>query len=255
MDKSEYQLDRPFDKLRAKIRFFWVIIGMFFTNIPYGSTCFMFVWWFRDWCYWNLGVAVMHIYLRLAKIKVIPIGLEKLNANKSAVFVSSHQSHFDIAAAMAHLPIRWYFIAKKELWKIPIFGQALGPLGMYMIDRSSTEKAYESIQKAADDMKTKVRHILLYPEGGISKSGKLQRFKKGAFILAIQAGVPIIPIMMRDSVKLFSSSRMECRPGTMIIEVLDEIDTSGYTMDTNIELMEKVYRVMKEAEERRPDIS
>lgn len=249
MDKPQYQLDRPFDTLRARVRFFWVVIGMFFTNIPYGSVCFMFVWWFRDWCYWNLGVAVMHIYLRLAGIKVIPIGLEKLKPKQSAVFVSSHQSHFDIAAAMAHLPIRWYFIAKKELRKIPIFGQALGPLGMYMIDRSTTEKAYASIQKAVQDLKHKVRHILLYPEGGISKTGKLQSFKKGAFILAIEAGVPIVPIMMYDSAKVFSAGRMESRPGKIRIEVLDEIETTGYTLDNKEELIEKVHRVMKEAEE------
>ncbi len=247
---SEYSYDRPLDKLRATIRFFFVVIGVNVTNVFTGTPFFIFAWFYIEWCYWTFGVPSMKAYLFLAGIKIKTIGLEKINLNRPAVYVSNHQSHMDIPAQMAALGIRFYFVAKKELGKIPIFGWALPVLGMFMIDRSTTEKAYESIRKAARSIKRENKNVLIYPEGGISKTGRIKDFKKGAFALAIAAGVPIVPLLVSGSGKLFSAHRRESRPGIMEIEVLDEVDTSGYSEKDKQELMEKVHKIFVRATKR-----
>lgn len=246
---NKYSIDRPFDTMRAKIRFWFVVVMINLINIPGGAICFATVWFVNAWAYWNTGVRWMGYYLNLAGMKIRTIGAEKIRRDRPVVFISNHLSHLDICACMKHLPVRLHFIAKKELLRVPIFGWALVPLGMYMIDRSTTDKAYESIKKAARNVREKNECVLIYPEGGISRTGKIQPFKKGAFTLAIEAGVPIVPLLMKNTGALFSVPRMECRPGSAEIHVLDPIPTEGYTSDTKEELMKKVYAAMKNAQE------
>lgn len=243
-------LSRPLDRLRAHLRFFFVIVAINVANVVWGSIFFVIVWWFRDWSYWFCGVRAMRWYIGSAGIKVDTVGMDKIRPDRPAIYVSSHKSHMDIPASMAAFPVRFFFIAKKELQRIPIFGWALPPLGMYMIDRSTTEKAYASIREAARRITIENQSILIYPEGGISKTGELQPFKKGAFALAIEAGVPVVPLVIHGSQRLFSMNRMVSRPGRMKIEILDEVDTSTFTSETKDQLRERVHAMMKEAENR-----
>ena len=250
MDSLNVALKRPLDRPRARIRFFLVLLAANVINVFTGAVCFLTVWWFRDWAYWQTGVRTMRWYLLFAGIRTRVSGIQKLKPDRPAVYVSNHLSHFDIPAAMAGLPVRFHFIAKKELLRIPIFGWALPPLGMLMIDRSTPEKAYASINEAARRVSEENQSVLIYPEGGISKTGRLQSFKKGAFVLALSARVPIVPILVHGSDRLFSVPRIESRPGRMSIDVLDEIDTSAYGPEDVEQLMEKVHSVMLEAEEK-----
>jgi len=246
-----YALDRPLDWLRAKLRFFFVVLAFNLINIPMSIPFFIVGPFNCDWSYWKIGVRVMCWYLWCAGIKVETKGLEKIQQDRPAIYVSNHQSEFDIALVMTQLAVRFYFLAKKELLRIPIFGWALRTLGMLMIDRSTTTNAYMSIKEAAWRIKNEGHNVFIYPEGGITKTGQLQHFKKGAFVLAVEAGVPIVPIIIHGSGRLFNASRMESRPGKAKVEVLEEIDTSGYTQKTKEELIRKVYEVMKKAEERK----
>jgi 1-acyl-sn-glycerol-3-phosphate acyltransferase len=244
------KLDRPFDRLRARIRFIFVIIGIQFVNVIFGAPVFLLSWLFYEGVYWVAGVTGMRAYLLLGGIRVKIKGKKYIRPDHPAVYISSHQSHFDIPIAMSALGIRLCFIAKRELLKIPIFGWALPLLGMLMIDRSTPEKAYQSILDAAIRIREKNNHVLIYPEGGISKTRKLQPFKKGGFRLAIQAGVPIVPLLNHNSGQRLSANRMQSRPGNVYLEVLEPIATSNYTLDTIDELMEKVFESMEKAEQR-----
>lgn len=250
MANSEYSYPRPLDKLRAKIRFFFVLIGLNVVNVVFSTPFFIFAWWFLDWCYWTFGINAMKMYLVLTGIKVKVNGHEKIRGDRPAVYISNHQSHMDIPAEMVGIKVRFYFVVKKELGRIPVFGWTLPVFKMFMIDRSTSEKAYQSIMKAARSIRKENRSVLIYPEGGISKKGKIRKYKKGAVVLAIAAGVPIVPLLIKDSGKRFSVHRMESRPGTVEIEVLDEVDTTGYTDENKDELLEKVHRIMLEAEKR-----
>jgi 1-acyl-sn-glycerol-3-phosphate acyltransferase len=235
---------RALDLLRARVRFVIVSISFLIVNVIMGSAIFLTVWFAPDWAYWQFGSRGMRWYMYSAAIRWKILGGERLKPSRTAVYVSNHQSFFDIPAVMGPLPIRIHFVAKRELVKIPILGWVLVPLKMILIDRSTTEKAYASIEKAAHHIGVEGRSVLIYPEGGISKSGKLQPFKKGAFSLAIKAQVPIVPIVVHNSGELFIMKKAQSRPGVMRVEVLPEIDTTGMTEAEVETLMERTHAAM-----------
>jgi len=216
-------------------------------NVITGAGFFSLHWFFDEWSYRTFGVTTLRWYLYAAGIRVKAIGMDRIRKDRPAVYVSNHLSHMDIGAAMVSFPIRIYFVAKRELIRIPIFGWALPRFKMFMIDRSTREKAYESIRAAGKRIRTQGHNVLVYPEGGISKTGETQPFKKGAFVIAVEAGVPIVPVVVRGSNLLFSVFRWESRPGIVEIEILPEVDTSGYTPDNVQPLIDKVRAMVAEA--------
>ena len=248
-DATTSPRDRPFDRLRARLRFVFTFVSIQITNVIMTTSFFLTYWLLKERNYKIFGVRAMSWYLIAGGVRVKTVGTEKLKLERPAIYVSNHLSHFDIPASMVALPVRFHFIAKRELLHIPFFGWSLPYLGMIMIDRSTTEKAYQSIREAGRRIREQNESVLIYPEGGISKAGRLSSFKKGTFTLAIEAGVPIVPLFIRGSADLFSVARVESRPGQMEIEVLDEIGTVGYTEETRDELMNKVHEAMKRAEE------
>lgn len=120
-------------------------------------------------------------------------GLEHIENVKNAVFICNHQSHYDIPTITTALPIPVYFIAKKELKKIPIFGWGMVSIGTIFVDRNNREKALESMKQAARQI-AKGKFILTFPEGTRSKDGNIQNFKKGSFHLAKNGPLKLIPI-------------------------------------------------------------
>lgn len=157
-----------------------------------------------------------------AGIKLETRGLEKLENISNAVFISNHQSHFDIPCITTALPIPVYFIAKKELSRIPIFGWGMWSIGMVFVDRNNREKALKSMEKAAKQIK-KGKFILTFPEGTRSKTGDIQRFKKGSFHLAKNGSLKLIPIVHYGTRKILPSGGKFNPGGKVIVEVCDPI--------------------------------
>ncbi len=157
-----------------------------------------------------------------AGIKLEVRGLEKLNHISNAVFISNHQSHFDIPCITTALPIPVYFIAKKELSRIPIFGWGMWSIGMVFVDRNNREKALKSMEKAAKQIK-KGKFILTFPEGTRSKTGEIQTFKKGSFHLAKNGPLKLIPIVHYGTRKILPSGEKFDPGGKVIVEVGDPI--------------------------------
>ena len=112
---------------------------------------------------------------------------------KPQIFMANHQSDFDILIVLAHIPGQFRWIAKKELFKIPIFGKAMRNAGYIEIDRQNHEKALKSLDEAAQKIR-EGKSVVTFPEGTRSRDGKIRPFKQGMFHLAIRAGVPIVPI-------------------------------------------------------------
>lgn len=137
--------------------------------------------------FWGPGL----MWLAGAKLRVE--GLENLDPDVPCVFYANHQSLYDIPAITTAVPIPMYFIAKRELLKIPLFGWGMWAIGMVFVDRSNPEKAKESMQKAAKAVK-KGKHIITFPEGTRSIDGNLQSFKKGTFHLAKSGPIGLVPI-------------------------------------------------------------
>ncbi|MGB9736379.1 MAG: lysophospholipid acyltransferase family protein [bacterium] len=175
-----------------------------------------------------------------AGIKVKVTGLENLDKNASYIFMSNHLSHLDTAAFMAKLPFKIRFFAKKELLRVPVFGQALYMSRHIIIDRKNIERAKQSINEAKERIKKYGFSVLVFPEGTRSKTGKMGEFKKGGFVLAIEMGIPIVPIAVIGSYNLLPAHSLLVKSGTIEVRVGSPIDVTGYTMENKQELMDKV---------------
>jgi 1-acyl-sn-glycerol-3-phosphate acyltransferase len=161
---------------------------------------------------WLLGVGVeMH-------------GREHLAGGGPFVFAPNHQSHLDILLLLAHLPGRTRFAAKKELWRHPVMGAVLDTLGMVPIDREHPEESVAALKRAAGEHDS----FVVFPEGTRSRNGELLPFKKGAFVLAIASGLPIVPVVCRGTRRLMPrGSRLTVVPGTAEIVIEAPIPTAG----------------------------
>ena len=121
-------------------------------------------------------------------------GLDNLNLDKQYIFMSNHESALDIVLGVAAIPSNLVFLAKKELFRVPVFGWAMEAAGMIKIDRQNPEIARESVSEAVETLKHSSFSTLIYPEGTRSNGEELLPFKKGGFILAIRTQLPVVPI-------------------------------------------------------------
>ncbi len=177
--------------------------------------------------------------LALSNIKVSVKGLSNLKPGRSYIYMPNHMSNFDIPVLQAYLPVQFRWLAKAELYKIPIFGYAMKRAGYISIDRFNRKSAIESLNKAAKIIRDGVS-IIIFPEGTRSRTNKIQPFKKGGFFLAVDSGVPIIPIIIRGTERIMPKKQMSIKPGNVTLEITRPINSSDYTRKTKDDLMEKV---------------
>lgn len=149
--------------------------------------------------------------LWLFSIKVKSTGSEYISPGKHYIYISNHASAFDIPAVVVGIPDDIRFVLKKELTRIPIWGWAL-KYGHYIsIDRGKARDAMKSLDEAAGRM----RHgasVILFAEGTRTRDGKIQPFKRGAFTLAVKAGIPIIPVTINNTFKILPKGSMRVSP-------------------------------------------
>jgi 1-acyl-sn-glycerol-3-phosphate acyltransferase len=191
-------------------------------------------WCARRWCQ-------MIAFTAGARVRVH--GAHHIQPGASYVFLSTHQSYMDIPAMLGYLPAQLRIAAKKVLFRIPFMGWHLTRAGHIPIDRSSTEKAVHSMKKAAGYLKGGIC-AFVFPEGTRSRDGYLHKFKKGGFKLALQAGVPLIPITIIGSRQVLPPDEIIFRPGPIDMYVDAPIPTAGLTDDDLEPLMETVYDIM-----------
>ena len=164
----------------------------------------------------------------LAGAKLTIHGVENVPTDKPVIFIANHCSHIDIGVLCRSSPVNLHFIGKKELMWVPIVGWYMFIAGHIFIDRSNKRKAVESIKKAAIKIKNG-KSVAMYPEGTRSKTGILGEFKKGAFHLALDAGVSIVPVHIKGTHELWPSNRNKITPGNITVHIGKSIDSSKYT--------------------------
>lgn len=179
------------------------------------------------------------ILLLICNIKVKVIGKENILQWKPQVFMANHQSDFDILISLAYIPAQFRWIAKKELFAIPIFGAAMRSAGYIEIDRSNHEKALQSIDEAALRIR-RGKSIMTFPEGTRSREGEINAFKQGAFHLAIKSGVPIVPVSIIGSGRIMPKRSLRIKPGQIKMIIGKPIDVVNYDIEKRHELVEKV---------------
>ncbi len=163
-----------------------------------------------------------------------------------AVFVANHQNSLDILTTAAGIPYPFGFAAKEGLRKLPLIGWVLARTACLFVDRSTPRKAAESVIVAAARLRDGDA-VLLFPEGGRSYSSELQPFQRGAFVLAAQAGAPLVPVVVIGNDHRLDERRWAFRPGRVRLVVGEPIASAGRGKEAVPALMEEV-RAWMEAE-------
>ena len=148
-------------------------------------------------------------------VKVVTHGLDRIDWNSPQVVVSNHVSFYDVFALAGVLPAPYAFVAKKELERIPFFGTAWKAAGHISIDRSDRASAMRSLRRAGRSIREQRSTVIIFPEGTRSLTGEMLPFKKGAFTLAAEAGVPIVPVVVRGSAAVQRPGSLHIRPGVI----------------------------------------
>ena len=168
-------------------------------------------------------------------------------SHRPAVFLFNHQSNVDMVIIARLLRRDISGVGKKEIGDIPLIGRVLEFSGVVLIDRKDTQRAIETMGSLVDTMRIEGKSVCMSPEGTRSITPKLAPFKKGAFHLAIQAGVPIVPIVIQNSSDIMPKGEMIYRPATVEVEVLPPVDTSGWSVETIDEHVASVRNMYLEA--------
>lgn len=228
--------------LVGALRFFgFVIVSIIFAlmeifTLPLHRGGRLFHYLARGWA---------RVALFTCGIKVKVKGLEKLDPGRHYIYVSNHASMFDIPALIAGIPDQIRIVYKKELEVIPIFGWGL-KWGSYIgIDRSGKPGAVKSLERAARKIREGAS-VLLYAEGTRTLDGKLQPFKRGAFNLALKAGVPVVPLTINGTFNILHKHSINVQPGTaeLILESPIEINGKG-GKDAELKLAAQVHSVIQ----------
>ncbi len=164
--------------------------------------------------------------------------------------MANHLSNFDIPVLLAYLPVQFRWLAKAELFRIPIFGRGMRGCGYISIDRSNRKEAFKSLDTAAEIIRNGVS-VVIFPEGTRSREFKVNNFKKGGFVLAVDSQVPVIPIFISGTWQIMSKNGLRIKPGEVVLEIMEPVETLEYTRETKDDLMEKIRNIISSSFEKR----
>ena len=226
-------------------RWFWGLaadLAIFLITVWWGGLCIATILVTRrGWAADRLGRIWARCILAVCGIHVDVVGVDHVDANRSYVIVSNHLSNFDIFATLAAVPLNIRFVAKKELLRLPVFGQALALSDHIVIDRSNPEAAIARINERVAQQIDSGFCILFYAEGTRSRDGKVHAFKKGGVTLALRTSLPIVPMSVSGTRKFLPRSHVIIRPSGRVKIVLDRpIETTDVPLERRDELNEQV---------------
>ncbi len=197
--------------------FFATLAALFSLVVSPASGSFMGKCWARVTCW-------------ITPIRVFVTGNENIKKNKSYIIVSNHQTGFDIFLLYGYFPIDFRWIMKKELRKLPFIGFASEKVGHIFIDRSSPRAAMQSLSEAKKKL-VNGNSVLIFPEGTRSRNKEMRPFKKGAFKLAFELGLDILPVTIKESYNIKREGFMNIVPGRAGLVIHPMIDTASYNGD------------------------
>ena len=222
-----------FPKVRA-----FVLLGFWFGSIAFVAPFLIafFLIFGRE----NIIYSPVRLFVRaglaLAGVKVEISGVEQLDPKQAYIFTPNHQSFIEVPLLIAFLDWNPAFLAKKEVFKYPIFGYGIGLVGVVPVDRSNSQSAVESARKATENLR-RGKSYIVYPEGTRSPDGRLQPFKKGAFLMALDAGVPVVPISISGATEVMPKATFKVFPETVRVTVHPPIPTADLKKENVAELV------------------
>jgi 1-acyl-sn-glycerol-3-phosphate acyltransferase len=176
---------------------------------------------------------------RVSGVKVSVSGTGQLDPGVPYIFAANHQSQFDIFVLQGFLGVNFRWLAKKELFTVPIWGAAMRRAGYIPIDRSHGRQAIKSLDEAAQKISAGTS-VIIFPEGTRSTDGKLHDFKAGAMVLAIKSRVPIVPVAISGTFAILPKGKLLMNPGRVQIRVGRPIETRNYKPKDKHQLAKKL---------------
>lgn len=201
---------------------------------------------------YRVGVLGARMAVWLAGVRLCVSGRDNIPAGRAVVYMMNHQSNCDPPAVVGCLP-PVLILVKKEFFRVPILGRAMRLRGFIPVDRKSREQAIGAIRKAVESLKSG-KSILVFPEGTRSPDGRLLPFKKGVFLMAIQAGVPVVPVSISGSRRVMPKGKFAMRPGVVRITFHNPVETRHLSTDGLLQLQRQVREAIVQglAEDERP---
>jgi 1-acyl-sn-glycerol-3-phosphate acyltransferase len=181
--------------------------------------------------------------LMLAGIKLEIRGQEQVEPGRTYLFVANHQSNCDPPVLLMAIPRDVRFIVKKELQRIPLLSSAMRIAGFVFIDRKDRVNALQEMGRVVAQMR-QGDSFLVFPEGTRTRTGQMGPFKKGPFIMALQAGISIIPTSLSGSFQVMPPTPFRIRPGTVKVSFHPPVETKGLDMDKRDALMKEVWETV-----------
>jgi 1-acyl-sn-glycerol-3-phosphate acyltransferase len=238
------------------IRSIWTVIVASSVLMTVGTMCIVgayvgFPRRFYDWSAKFFSRAMLWASGTPVRVR----GLENIDRDSPQVVACNHQSMWDVWAVAASIPRRTHFVAKKEIRKIPIFGRAASAGGHVYVDRGNRAAAVESLKVAGHRIRENNSTAVVFPEGTRSLTGDLQNFKKGPFIMAIEAGVPIVPTVVDGTFDILPKRGFILKPQPITVWFGEPIDTSNFDHSDRDSLIAVTHARMADmlAELRAPD--
>jgi len=204
----------------------------------------------------DTGVAIARFWAKMllfyARVKVETDGLEKLEGLPSCVICSNHLSYMDTPVVLGRIPLRFRFLAKSELFRIPFMGTHLRQAGHISVPLEDPRGAVKTLTQAAEAIRARGISLLIFPEGGRSEDGNIQPFKEGAAYIAIKAQVPLVPIALIGTREVLPMHGKVFRPGLVRLKIGDPIPTKGLALKDREALTNEAYRQVVEMLAREP---
>lgn len=231
--------------LLPKLRYYWTYVVaalcLLFLGGPLIPLGFLLRWLFgnQDFLY-RPGKFGARCYLRSAGASVHISGHENIDPDKPYVFVSNHQSNLDAPLILAYIQRNPGWIAKQELFRVPLLSHGIQLVHAIPIDRRNRTAAIASTKRAGEIIRSG-RSVVAFVEGTRTVDGRLKEFKKGVFYMAIEAGVPVVPLVVNDTRLVMRKGTNYCLPHDIFLEILPPISTQGYDAENVDELIAKVF--------------
>jgi 1-acyl-sn-glycerol-3-phosphate acyltransferase len=193
---------------------------------------------------YKVGLRCLTTITRLAGMKVTAEGRENIPSGV-CLFAANHTSNADAAAILGAIPRRISLLGRKSLFDIPILGTAFRLARFVPVEREKRGAALASVEEAVKRAREGFS-FLVYPEGTRSPDGRLRRFKKGSFVIAIEAGIPVVPVACSGAHRIVKKHSWIVRPGKVRVYFGRPIDVSGYTIERRGELAARVHDAVAE---------
>jgi 1-acyl-sn-glycerol-3-phosphate acyltransferase len=230
--------------LSGRLLYYWSLFMAAMLLLVLGPPSILVCWLagHPEWLYpWALFGG--RNWLRLSGMKVVVRGLEHLEPKQTYVFIANHRSYLDTATLFCHVGRRIGLLAKKELLKVPIMGQGMGFVNVMAIDRSNRERALQTTRAAKERINSGMS-FGVFAEGTRALPGQLLPFKKGGFYMAVETGVPIIPVAIKHTDRLMGKGTGQTRPGIIEMVLLEPVETENLSTDEEVKSLTNHVRAL-----------